>query len=111
MEDDHSDDGSDASTNLPEIFLNDPFDNSSDSESELDGDESDNDSDDDSDNDLLLDEEQHLPEYYPAEAESLNVSQLRQKCYSPKTQEKLDEIRGYQNCRETIIFFALHHGV
>ncbi|EDN08178.1 predicted protein [Histoplasma mississippiense (nom. inval.)] len=41
------------------------------------------------------DEGQLPPEHYLALAESLDVSQLRQKRYSPKTQEKLDEICDY----------------
>ncbi|EDN05363.1 conserved hypothetical protein [Histoplasma mississippiense (nom. inval.)] len=35
------------------------------------------------------------PEHYLALAESLDITQLRQKRYSPKTQEKLDETRDY----------------
>lgn len=89
-----SDEESSASTDLPEIFSNRRSD-SSDSESELE-DSSEN-STDDTDDDSFCgdDEEQHPTEYYLAEAECLDTSQLRQRRYSPKTQEKLDETRGY----------------
>ncbi|KAI2735701.1 hypothetical protein DTO013E5_8636 [Penicillium roqueforti] len=94
-----SDDKSDTSSRLPEIFSNnasDPdssiapsvFDSSSESESE---------SEDEPEDELASeDEEEQLPpEYYLQEAESLDVSQLRQKRYSPKTQEKLDETQDF----------------
>lgn len=41
------------------------------------------------------DDGQLPPEHYLALAESLDIAQLRQKRYSPRTQEKLDETRGY----------------
>jgi hypothetical protein len=57
------------------------------------------DNSDDSDNDSILDdgeEERELSAlHYLQEAECLDVSQLRQRCYSPKTQAKLDETRDY----------------
>lgn len=58
------------------------FDNSSESESEP---------DDESEDELALEDEEERPspEYYLQEAESPNVSQLRQKRYSLKTQERL----------------------
>ncbi|KAJ5471584.1 hypothetical protein N7530_008941 [Penicillium desertorum] len=64
------------------------FDSSSESESE---------SEVESEDDLASeDEEEQLPpEYYLHEAESLDVSQLRQKRYSPKTQERLDEAQHF----------------
>lgn len=70
------------------------------SDAELDSDDSDGDSEDDSDDGsdddaLFNDEEQHPPEYYLAEADRLDVSQLRQQRYSPKTQNKLEETRDY----------------
>jgi hypothetical protein len=98
-----SGDESDTSSDLPEIFSNNAsdsddstapsdFDDSSESESEPD-DESDNESEDEL---ALEDEEEQLsPEYYLQEAESLDVSQLRQKRYSPKTQERLDEAQDF----------------
>lgn len=90
-----SDDDSDASTYLPDVFLNDPSNHSSDSESKPDSsDDLDDCLDNDSDDDLILDEEEvgELPaEYYLQEAECLNVLQLRQKRYSPMSQSKLDE--------------------
>jgi hypothetical protein len=57
------------------------------------------DNSDDSDNDSILDdgeEERELSAlHYLQEAECLDVSQLRQRRYSPKTQAKLDETRDY----------------
>jgi hypothetical protein len=46
----------------------------------------------DTDNELCLseDEEQRPPEYYLAESENLDVQRLRQRQYSPKTQDQLD---------------------
>ncbi|ODH48529.1 hypothetical protein GX48_05400 [Paracoccidioides brasiliensis] len=42
------------------------------------------------------DDDGQLPtEHYLTLAESLDIAQLRQKWYSPKTQEKLDETRDY----------------
>ena len=40
-------------------------------------------------------EEQLPPEYYLHEAESLDVSQLRQKRYSPNTQRSLDDTQYF----------------
>ncbi|KAE8374982.1 hypothetical protein BDV26DRAFT_268992 [Aspergillus bertholletiae] len=90
-----SDDNSDTSTDVPDVFSDDAAYNSLDSASPPDsGDNSSDDSDDDS---ILDDEEaQELPaEHYLQEAECLDVSQLRQKRYSPRTQDKLDETRDY----------------
>ncbi|OJJ85627.1 uncharacterized protein ASPGLDRAFT_34406 [Aspergillus glaucus CBS 516.65] len=83
------------STDLPDIFSDNTTDDSIDSESEPD---SGDDPNDDSDDDLILDDEegQELPaEYYLQEAECLNVSQLHQKRYSPRTQDKLDKTQKY----------------
>ncbi|KAN0079505.1 hypothetical protein V8E54_004719 [Elaphomyces granulatus] len=55
---------------------------------------SDSDSDSDDEECLFEDEMQHPPEYYLAEAENLDVSQLRQQKYSPKT-------RGHQTILAT----------
>lgn len=82
--------GSDANTDLPDAF-NDPSIASLGSESE-DSDDFGFDSDDSS---LFDDEKQYPPEYYQAEADSLDVSRLRQKLYSGLTQEKLDETKDY----------------
>ncbi|OXV06430.1 hypothetical protein Egran_05802 [Elaphomyces granulatus] len=49
------------------------------------------------DSDDSDDEGQLPPEHYLAEAENLDISQLRQKRYSEGTQEKLDDIRVYWN--------------
>ena len=65
---------SNSSTNLPNIFSNDPSEISSNSEPELDSDDSDSNSDDD---ELLFNnEEQCPPEYYQAEANNLDISRL-----------------------------------
>jgi hypothetical protein len=87
-----SDDESDVSTDCPDIFSNDPSDDSSNS-SVLDSESDSDDSDDD--NYPFEDEVERPPEYYLAEAESLDVSQLRQQRYSPRTREKLDDTRCY----------------
>ncbi|OXV09253.1 hypothetical protein Egran_02985, partial [Elaphomyces granulatus] len=86
---------SDAGSTVSEIFL----DNGSDSDLELGSEDSDD--DDDLGDDSFDDEGQLPPEHYLAEAESLDISQLRQKRYSDGTQEKLDETRVYWNryCR------------
>ncbi|KAJ5611045.1 hypothetical protein N7510_007764 [Penicillium lagena] len=82
------DDESDASSGLPEIFLNNVSDSdSSTAPSDFDASsECESESDDESEDELALEdeEEQLSPEYYLWEAESLDVSQLRQKRYSPK---------------------------
>jgi hypothetical protein len=89
------DDDRSASTDVSYVFLDDGSDESSDSVPDQD---SDDDLDDHSDDDSILDDEegQELPAaYYLKEAECLDVSQLRQKRYSPRTQDKLDETREY----------------
>ncbi|KAL4950839.1 hypothetical protein BDW69DRAFT_186978 [Aspergillus filifer] len=98
-----SDDDSGSSTDLPDVFSDDVTSESSDSATEPDSD--DDDADDHSDDDSILDneEERELPaSHYLQEAERLNVSQLRQRRYSPRTQAKLDETRDYWDrfCRE-----------
>lgn len=94
-----SDDESDASSGLPEIFSNNASDSdSSTASSDFDASsESESESDDESEDELALEdeEEQLSPEYYLQEAESLDVSRLRQKRYSPKTQERLDETQDF----------------
>ena len=90
-----SDDNSDTSTNVPDVFSHDATDDSLDNASEPD---SINDSDDNSGVDSILgdEEERELPaQYYLQEAECLDVSRLRQRRYSPRTQDKLDETRKY----------------
>lgn len=42
------------------------------------------------DDDIFDDKVQHPPKYYLAATANLNVGRLRQKCYSPKTQSRLD---------------------
>jgi hypothetical protein len=91
--DDESD--SDASSVLSQIFS----DNGSDDESasDLESDQEESDDERDSDDYDLHDEGQLSAEEYLAIAENLDVSQLRQKRYSPNTQDKLDETREYWN--------------
>ena len=53
--------------------------------------------DDDSDDDASLfdDEVRHPPEHYLTEAANLNVQQLRQQRYDPKTQDRLDWVKDH----------------
>lgn len=92
-----SDDESDSGSCAPVIFSNNASDTDfsatpSDPESST---EPESESEEESQDELGLDgeDEQLSPEYFLQEAESLDVSQLRQKRYSPKTQERLDETR------------------
>jgi hypothetical protein len=80
---------------VSEVFSDIESDSDSNTDLELDSEDSDSD-DDDPDNDS--NDEGQLPrEYYLAQAESLDVSQLRQKRYADGTQEKLDNTRVYWN--------------
>ena len=85
----------DASSDLTEIFSDNGSDSDSISEPELDSEDSDN--EDEPDDDISDDEGQLPPEHYLTQAESLNVSQLRQQRHSDTTQERLDETRMYWN--------------
>ena len=50
----------------------------------------------DDDNDDLFDAEaRHPPEYYIAKSNNLGVARLRQKRYSPKTQDALDWVKEH----------------
>ncbi|PYH75799.1 hypothetical protein BO82DRAFT_409090 [Aspergillus uvarum CBS 121591] len=93
-----SDDDSGTSSNFPGVFSDGASDNLSESASEP---ASSGDDSEDSDDDSILDDEEEEREltalHYLEEAESLNVSQLRQKRYSPKTQSSLDDTRDYWN--------------
>ncbi|KAL2222178.1 hypothetical protein M432DRAFT_636821 [Thermoascus aurantiacus ATCC 26904] len=94
-----SNDESDASADLPDIFSNNPSEDTSESDTEPDSDDLDGDSEDNSDNDsdddaLFNNEEQHPPD--------------------PKTQKKLEETRDYwdrfcrfQSCDPVECFHAL----
>ncbi|KAH1601056.1 hypothetical protein KXX21_008097, partial [Aspergillus fumigatus] len=86
--DDESQD-SDASSSVSEIFSDSESDSDSNSDLELNSEDSDN--EDDSPEDFSNDDGQLPPEYYLEQAESLDISQLRQNRYSDGTQEKLDE--------------------
>lgn len=83
---------SDATSDLTEISSDNGFDSDSSSDPELDSDVSDEDEPDDN---AFDDKGQLPPEHYLAQAESLDVTQLRQKRYSDGTQERLDETRMY----------------
>ncbi|KAL3428754.1 hypothetical protein BDV09DRAFT_201273 [Aspergillus tetrazonus] len=98
-----SDDDSGTSTDVLYIFSDKSTnDESLDSAPEQ---ESEDDLEDDSDNNSILDgedEQEHPAAYYLKEAEYLNVSQLQQKQYSPRTQANLDKTWEYwdQFCYE-----------
>lgn len=83
---------SDTDSAVSEIFS----DNGSDSDSngELE-DSKESDDNNEQEDQSLNDEGQLSPEHYLAEAENLDVSQLRQKRYSDTTQEKIDGTRVY----------------
>ncbi|KAL4946937.1 hypothetical protein BDW69DRAFT_190709, partial [Aspergillus filifer] len=84
-----SDDDSGTSTDVLNVFTDESTDNES-----L-GSAIEQESDDDS---ILDEDDQERPAaYYLQEAEGLDVSQLRQKRYSPKTQTSLDKTRDYWN--------------
>lgn len=85
---------SDATSDLTEIFSDNGSDSDSSSDPELNSEVSDEDEPDDN---AFDDEGQLPPEHYLAQAESLDVTQLRQKRYSDGTQERLDETRMYWN--------------
>ena len=81
-------------TDLTEVFSDNGSDSDSSSDPELNSEVSDEDEPDDN---AFDDEGQLPPEHYLAQAESLDVTQLRQKRYSDGTQERLDETRMYWN--------------
>ncbi|KAI2734345.1 hypothetical protein DTO013E5_10161 [Penicillium roqueforti] len=84
----HSENFSDHASDTNSSTAPSVFDSSSESESE---------SEVESKDDLASEdkEEQLPPEYYLHEAESLDISQLRHKRYSPKTQERLDKAQHF----------------
>ncbi|KAE8399029.1 hypothetical protein BDV37DRAFT_290564 [Aspergillus pseudonomiae] len=93
-----SDDDSGSDTELSEVFSDDGNNDSLDSVSEPD---SGDDASDDSNDDSTLDDVEAVElsaEHYLQEADCLDVSRLRQKRYSPRTQEKLDKTRDYWEC-------------
>ena len=91
---------SDATSDLTEIFSDNRSDSDYSSDPELDSEVSDEDEPDDN---AFDDEGQLPPEHYLAQAESLDVTQLRQKRYSDGTQERLDETRMYWNRYVTLL--------
>ncbi|KAL4861379.1 hypothetical protein BDV12DRAFT_208062 [Aspergillus spectabilis] len=86
---------SDASSDLSDIFSDDGSDSDSSTDPGLDSEDSDE--EDEPGDDTFDDEGQLSPEHYLAQAECLDVSQLRQKRYSDGTQERLDKTRMYWN--------------
>ena len=84
-----------ASSDVSDIFSDNGSGSEFNSDLELDSDDSGDDAD--PNDNSVVDEGQLPPEHYLAEAESLDVSQLRQKRYSDGTQERLDETRVYWN--------------
>lgn len=83
---------SDSSSAVSEVFS----DNGSDNDTDTDLEDSEESDDDDEQDEESFNDEGELPaEHYLAEAENLDVSQLRQKRYSDTTQEKLDKTHVY----------------
>lgn len=88
-----SDNESDVSSDdIPAIFLTNASDDDTDTDTDSTPSDSDSDgeAEDESEDESEV-EEELSPEYFLKEAESLDVSHLRQKRYSPKTEERLDE--------------------
>lgn len=90
--------------------MNEESDGTTDDESDSLFDESDDNTDDTKDTEVLLDKSdsdtddeawlfddvcRRPPEHYLAEAASLDVKRLRQRRYSPKTQERLDWVKDH----------------
>jgi len=92
---DDNENQTDASSDLTKTFSDNGSDSDSTSDPELDSEDSDD--EEEPSNDISNDEGQLLPEHYLTQAESLNVSQLRQQRYSDGTQERLNETRMYWN--------------
>ncbi|CAG8944724.1 unnamed protein product [Penicillium salamii] len=94
-----SDDKSDTSPSHSDVFSDHTSDTDSSTEPsvfDLES-ESEDESQDESEDELVSeDEEEQLPpEYYLHEAESLDISQLRQKRYNPNTQRYLDDMQYF----------------
>jgi hypothetical protein len=87
---------SDADSDVNAIFTESGSESDPTSDSDIDSEGTDGDES-DTDDELLNDEGQLPPEHYIAEAMRLDVTQLRRKRYSDKTQEKLDETTMYWN--------------
>ena len=85
---------SDATSDLTKILSDNRSDSDSSSDLELDSEVSDEDKPDDN---AFDNEGQISSEHYLAQAESLDVTQLRQKWYSNSTQKRLDETHMYWN--------------
>jgi hypothetical protein len=90
-----SDNESDVSSDdIPAIFSANASDDDTDTDSAPSDSDFDSEAEDESEDESEV-EEELSPEYFLKEAEFLDVSQLRQKRYSPKTEERLDETRDY----------------
>jgi hypothetical protein len=90
-----SDNESDVSSDdIPAIFSANASDDDTDTDSAPSDSDFDSEVEDESEDESEV-EEELSPEYFLKEAEFLDVSQLRQKRYSPKTEERLDETRDY----------------
>ncbi|KAJ6000886.1 hypothetical protein N7481_001295 [Penicillium waksmanii] len=90
-----SDNESDVSSDdIPAIFSANASDDDTDTDSAPSDSDFDSEAEDECEDDSEV-EEELSPEYFLKEAEFLDVSQLRQKRYSPKTEERLDETRDY----------------
>jgi len=74
----------------------DEADSASDTDSESPLEEVDNSTDND-DDDLFEGEVRHPPEYYIAQSDNLDVRRLRQKRYSPKTQDRLNWVKEHHD--------------
>ncbi|KAH8585358.1 hypothetical protein B0O99DRAFT_679450, partial [Bisporella sp. PMI_857] len=89
-----SDSASDSDTDS----LFDSSDNEVDTASDTDSEASLEEIDSDTNNDDLFDDEvRHPPEYYLAASANLDVGRLRQKRYSPKTQDRLDWVKDHHD--------------
>lgn len=76
-----------------QLLINDEADSTSNDGTDSPFDESDDSTDDDEW--LFDDEERHPPEHYLSEAATLDVTRLRQRRYSPRTQGRLDWVREH----------------
>lgn len=104
-EDMPTDDESDSTTVVnSDTFSDDETDSTTEVDSDIFSDHSDDDTDDEAS--LFNDEERHPPEYYLVESASLDVSRLRQRRYSPKTQGRLDWVKEHWDRWEHIQYVS-----
>jgi hypothetical protein len=81
------------SRHMEQLLINEEANSTSDDDTDSLFDESDDSSDDEEW--LFDDEERHPPEHYLSEAATLDVTRLRQRRYSPRTQGRLDWVREH----------------